>query len=206
MADPELLGGDHPIDTFEEAFKRYYGAVVRFFRRMQVSDPDGEELAQETFKKAFEQWPIIRRFDRARLEKWIFIVARNEFLMRYRQERAKKRSGVVAGLEGPGEGPAGRVWADAQGIAAGRPPDEALLEKERKERLHQALRSLPEQMRTCLIYRVRDDFTIKETARAMGIAEGTVKAHWHKGKKALEDALRPYFSDTEMLIRGEDDE
>ena len=54
---------------------------------------------------------------------------------------------------------------------------EALLEKEKLERLRRALTELPEQMQRCVRLRVAEDRSYQEIADSLGVSINTVKTH-----------------------------
>jgi RNA polymerase sigma factor (sigma-70 family) len=53
----------------------------------------------------------------------------------------------------------------------------------------QALGRLPARQRAVLVLRYYEDLTGAEIAAALGITEGTVKAHAHQALRSLESAL-----------------
>ena len=74
---------------------------------------------------------------------------------------------------------------------------EALLEKERRDKLDEAIQSLPPQMRRCVQLRVIKMLSLAEIAAVMHISINTVKAHLHQAKKALKEELDQHFTDSE---------
>jgi RNA polymerase sigma-70 factor (ECF subfamily) len=69
------------------------------------------------------------------------------------------------------------------------------LEKEKLEKLREALVHLPQQMRHCAHLRVVHDLSYAEIAAVMGISVNTVKAHLHQAQKALRTQLSSYFEE-----------
>ena len=47
------------------------------------------------------------------------------------------------------------------------------------------LRHLPRRQRECIVLRFYDDLTVPEIARALGVAEGSVKSHLHRAMTTL---------------------
>ncbi|MHC5039958.1 MAG: RNA polymerase sigma factor [Planctomycetota bacterium] len=79
-------------------------------------------------------------------------------------------------------------------VAAGRDrhldgPVKDLLERERTVSVKRALGNLEEHLRFVLILRFERDFSVAETAAALGIPEGTVKSRTHEGLRRLKTAL-----------------
>ena len=54
-----------------------------------------------------------------------------------------------------------------------------------------AVRALPRQQAAVLALHYYEDLPIADIAAVLGLAEGTVKAHLHKGREALRQRLRP---------------
>jgi len=47
--------------------------------------------------------------------------------------------------------------------------------------LGQALRNLPQRQRECVVLRYEQDLSVEQIAAALGLAEGSVKSHLHRG-------------------------
>jgi RNA polymerase sigma-70 factor (ECF subfamily) len=54
-----------------------------------------------------------------------------------------------------------------------------------------AVRSLPRRQREVVVLHYVCDYSVNEIAAALNVAEGTIKAHLHQGRKALETQLGP---------------
>jgi len=53
-----------------------------------------------------------------------------------------------------------------------------------------ALRSLPDRQAEVVALHYVEDLAVADVARILGIAEGTVKVHLHRGRLALAERLR----------------
>jgi RNA polymerase sigma-70 factor (ECF subfamily) len=69
-------------------------------------------------------------------------------------------------------------------------PEEQALIGERKSKLMQAVRKLPEQQRTTLILRYYHELTVVEIAALMGVVERTVYVWLRKAFEILNDELK----------------
>ncbi len=65
-------------------------------------------------------------------------------------------------------------------------PDHLVADFERTVRVRELVDGLPERQREVVVLRIFEDLSVRETAGAMGISEGTVKALLHKAKERLE--------------------
>ena len=75
---------------------------------------------------------------------------------------------------------------------------EALLEKERREKLTEAVKRLPPQMQRCVQLRIQKGLAMAEIAAVMRISVNTVKAHLHQARKVLKEELGQHFNDNEL--------
>ena len=67
-------------------------------------------------------------------------------------------------------------------------PEHLVADFERTVRVRELVAGLPERQREVVMLRIFEDLSVRETAGAMGISEGTVKALLHKAKGSLEKA------------------
>ena len=177
-------------ESFELLFERYYPQVCRFFARKGMSAEDGKDLTQEVFFSVYEGLEGLR--EESFFERWLFKIAMNLFRNHLERKRAGKRAAVEVSLDSTAnasdEGPLAQLASEL-----GRGPAEVVLDKEKHQKVHQALESLPEQMRRCLQLRVVEDLTYQEIASIMGLSQNTVKVHLYQARKILRERLNPFF-------------
>ncbi len=144
-------------------------AVTRSFAR----DLDGaHDLLQETWQRAYgKRWSF--RGD-GPLFAWLYSVCRNVCLADVGKRAARQRlSDVFGGLKpSPPDNPA--VMAERAQLSAF---------------AHRAVMDLPERERAVVICRLLEGLTTRETAAALGCAEGTVKAALHHALEKLEATM-----------------
>lgn len=78
-------------------------------------------------------------------------------------------------------------WPDFPGGAPG--PETALLARETRDRIWQALAQLSEAHRTVLVLRYYQELTELEMADLLGVSPGTVKSRLHYARRLLEERL-----------------
>ena len=181
-------------DAFQAIFERYYSRVYGFFRRKGFSEEDSRDLTQETFFSVYKGLDGLERENR--FEPWMYSVALNLYKDELERRHARKRTADEVSLE-EGMDHALRPVA-SWAFVTQTSPVEAVLEKEKREKLREALGQLPEQMRRCAYLRIVGDLSHQEIAAAMGISVGTVKAHLHQARKTLSEKLRHLFGETEL--------
>jgi RNA polymerase sigma-70 factor (ECF subfamily) len=192
----ELRLGRNQEENFNLLFERYYGRIHRFFRRKGMSAEDSRDLTQETFISVYEGMKDLHQA--SRFESWLYKIALNTYRSEIEKRRSKKRDVRLVPLEEEPGSPEDRRRPSAWAVDRGTNPMEAALEKEKLDRLREAIQQLPDQMRRCVQLRVVDDLPYQEIASVMGISINTVKAHLHQAQIALREKLAPYFGEVEI--------
>ena len=172
-------------EAFEELVNRYERKIYRLGLNIAGSHEDAEDVLQETFLKAFEHVADFR--EDSRFYTWIFRIALNMGLMKLR----KRRSDKVVPLEGAGSEQEEFIPRE---FADWRPnPEQLLAESELQDILLRATQSLPPSFRTVFLLRDIEGLSTEETARALHLAEGTVKAFLHRARLQLREKLSQSF-------------
>lgn len=146
-------------DAFTALFGHFAPRVKAYLVRTGSDDALGDELAQETLLTV---WRKAASFDpsRATAATWIFTIARNLRVDRFRKEWRDAATGDAL--------------PDAIDEAAA--PDENLSGHERSERVRRALRTLPADQIKVIELSFFEDAPHAEIAKALGIPLGTVKS------------------------------
>ena len=131
--------------NFRWLFDRHYAQILRFFRRKGFDPEVCRDLTQETFVSVYKGLKDLRQEEQ--FESWLFAIAHNVWCSLIENRAAQKRSATVLSLEECESD-------DRPSIAArladpGADPLTVALEKEKLEKLHEALVHLPQQMRHC---------------------------------------------------------
>jgi len=189
MAQPEdeqrLLARCRAGDTraFQVLVERYrdraYGLALRILR----SEPDAEEVAQDSFVRA---WKALADFrGDASFGTWIYRIVWRRSLDRAAVLR--QRRGREAPLEG---GAAEQAATSGVGFAPGEQPG---MQGDRAaaapswERLTEGL-SEPQRAVVTLFY--YEDMSVKDVARTLEVPEGTVKTHLSRARSVLRARYR----------------
>lgn len=179
---------------FRQLFEGYYRSVRYFFANRGFSTDEAQDLAQETFLRAFKGFEAFR--GDASFRTWIFQIANNIWLNEVRCRHAAKRSGNEVSFEEafrPGSPHSRRL-----GISNDGPLGEVLAE-ERLQVLRDAVKDLPPQMRRCIFLRIEQDLKYREIAELMQLSIETVKSHLHQARQRLKGILSEYFDDGDPL-------
>jgi len=169
-----LRAGDE--DAFREFVDAYRDRIITVVARVAGVGADAEDLAQDTFIKAFG---AIDRFQgNSALFTWLYRIAVNT--ARDHVESRRRRPTVPLEDErGPRHEPPDR--ADS-------PPD-TLLRQERRLAVRAALEQLPEPFRTTLILREMEGNSYEEVAGILGISIGTVESRIFRARCKLRALL-----------------
>ena len=178
--------------NFHWLFTRHQGQILRFFRRKGFDPEACRDLTQDTFVSVYKGLKDLRQEEQ--FESWLFAIAHNVWCSQIERQTAQKRSVMLLSLEGDSE-------SDDRPSIAARVADQnadpltVALDKEKLEKLSEAMQQLPQQMRRCAQLRVVHDLSYAEIAALMGISINTVKAHLHQAQKALRTQLSSYFEE-----------
>jgi|SRR6187399_257141 len=176
MDDAELVrkvvDGEH--DAFRELVLRYERPLFRFFARFGFAPTVREDLAQETFLRAYR---ALESFEPARgsLAAWLFTIARNLAA----DERARARH--------QGEVQAVDVAAETPSREDG--PAELNERAEILARVQRALEGLPGALHSTFVLAEIKDLSLVDVARIERCALGTVKSRVHRAREQLRAAL-----------------
>jgi RNA polymerase sigma-70 factor (ECF subfamily) len=156
------------LERLVRRYLRPVHSVVASFLRERA---DIEDAVQESFLRALDN---IAKYDPARpFAPWLYQVARN--VARDRRSADARRATE-------------RIEGDDFEEASPR-PDATFELAEIRRRVAAAMERLPEQQRTAFRLHDVDGFATGETARIMGLSEGTIRSHVHHARNALRGLL-----------------
>lgn len=166
-----LLARD--IKALGELFEQYYDAVYKAAYFVTRDRMLAEDVAQETFLKAYDK--IDQLQDASRVHSWLLRIAVNKARDHL---RSRQRHPVSP------EGNAG---------IAGNPddiPEARLLAKEECAVLNAGIDNLASEYQEVLFLKYHYEYTTKRIAEVLGIPEGTVKTRLRKARSLLEESLQ----------------
>jgi RNA polymerase sigma-70 factor (ECF subfamily) len=189
-----IRAGDY--QAFESLVTRYESKVYRLTVRMLRNPQDAEDALQETFLQVFRGLPGFE--GRSQFSTWLFRLATNVCLMRIRHRETEPSKllpleDYLPKLE-EGDGLQMTDWADR--------PEDALLSKESREKMMEALDKLPPEYRAVFILRDIEGFSNAETGESLGISVAAVKSRLHRARLALRGMLSGYFEKERISRRG----
>ncbi len=174
----QVLRGD--ANAFAPLVERHKRGIVNFIYGSVRSIEDANDLAQDTFLRAYAH---IRTFNPnlAKFSTWIYQIARN--VVRTHLGKEGRRPAQEDLFED--ETIEQRLAETRREVA----PEEMLLAADDERRVRAALAAIPEKMRTALVLRYFKHLEYQEIADTMQVSLGNVKTLIHRGKAALAHAL-----------------
>jgi RNA polymerase sigma-70 factor (ECF subfamily) len=162
--------------AFEELVLRHRLKVVAVAQRITNNREDAEDVAQESFHKAFLHLDAFQ--EKSRFSTWLTRIAMNEAFMLLRRRR-----GIVEGLPENGDDGMRSNWEAF--VDRGPNPEESHLRRERTELLTEAINRLGSTIRTTILLCDIEERSVKETAQILGTSIAAVKARVFHGRRKL---------------------
>jgi RNA polymerase sigma-70 factor (ECF subfamily) len=184
-------GGDG--QAFDVLTERHQQKVLRVARRFTRVREDAEDIAQQSFQKAFVH---LHKFQgKSSFSTWLTRIAINEALMSLRRGRGLREISI-SDLGGDEEIP---LELDIPDSRIG--PEGAVLQEERNRILTVAMNQLTPGTRKAIELRDLRELSIQEAARVMGLSAAALKGRVFQGRRKLQQVLKRKCSQTFKPLR-----
>jgi len=169
----ERAGGGE-IEAFEELYYRYRGWVYALARRFTGDDELAADATQEVFIYLLGKFPGFQLT--SRMTTFLYPTTKHIALT------IKRNRGEAVSVEQAGVEPEAK---------------ESTEEDKQRAELADAMASLTEEHREVVLMRFVDGMTVEEVARALGVAQGTVKSRLSRAMETLRNdpRARRYFTE-----------
>lgn len=173
-------------NAFDEVVDRYHRRIYHYVRRMVKEDTAAEDLAQDTFVKAFLNISKFRQ--QCSLQTWLFSIATN--VVRDHIRKCSRRLSFSS------------LWSSSnqsdedQQIDipdSSNTPELQILLSEQSDVINHLIDALPEKMRQVLILCDLEELTQVEVANVLDVPSGTVKSRLFHARAKLRIGLQPYL-------------
>jgi RNA polymerase sigma-70 factor, ECF subfamily len=165
-------------ETYEALLRKYLKPVFNFLFRLTGGRESAEDLAQETFLKA---WKNRDHFDSSKnFRTWLFTIARNSA---FDWLKKKKEIPFASFTSEEGEN-----WLENISDG-GFLPDEILERKDITKEFEKKLGELPELYREILLLHYKEDFSLHEIAEILGEPYNTVKSRHQRALLKLKQRI-----------------
>jgi RNA polymerase sigma-70 factor (ECF subfamily) len=170
--------------AFRELLCRYERPVFSLVFRMVRDRALAEDLAQETFIRAFRA--ISSYNPRYKFSSWIFKIANNHTI-----DYLRKRRLDTVSIDGSPHAVTGEEEAQTRLVveSTGEAPDQYVEQRELGSQIEQAIGELRPEYRTVVLLRHIEGHSYEEIADIMDLPLGTVKTYLHRARAELKGLL-----------------
>jgi RNA polymerase sigma-70 factor (ECF subfamily) len=169
---------DRTREEFDIVVRAHAAAIVNLARAMTGSDTDADDLAQETFLRAWRGFAKFR--GESTIRTWLHGIALNVIRThRAKRSRAGRLFSGLARREAGDEDPLEEMPSgeDLEGRLAAR------------DAIDRALAALPEDLRETLVLRDIQGLEYREISAVLGIPIGTVESRIFRARQRLKPLL-----------------
>ncbi|MCC6221264.1 MAG: sigma-70 family RNA polymerase sigma factor [Deltaproteobacteria bacterium] len=173
-------GGD--VSAFRELVERYQQKVQAVAMSVSCSFEEAEDIAQETFLKAFRSLSSFR--NECSFYTWIYRIAYNlsidHMRKRYKQLETSLECSKVLD----------KISNATQSVAVnGQRPDKNFETAELGSQIQEAIENLSAEHRAVILLREVEGLSYAEISEVVGCSKGTVMSRLHHARKRLQEVL-----------------
>ena len=182
-------GQDQQIQT---AVREQRSRLLRFIER-RVPDPaEAEDILQDVFAELVESYRLLKPVEQAAA--WLFRVARNRIIDRYRRVPAKVTVSLDAPLGAATADEPARLLQDVL-PAPDDAPENRLLRETIMQALTDALAELPAEQRQVFVWHELEDRSFNDMVAETGVPLKTLISRKHYAVKHLRKRLRTLYEE-----------
>ena len=170
--------------AFQQIYEQHHRFVLKFLYGMVGEIGLAEELAQETFVRAFTSIGKMR--SEAKLSTWLGGIAKNVAGNSFRSRRRENRNLEIDGLP-------------LKEISNGTSPDVELLNVELQDVIREALGKLSEDKRLVFVLKILQHKSYEEIAEITDSSIPKLKTDLHRAKAEMRRLIRPYLETSNEL-------
>lgn len=164
--------------------------VARYARLLTQNQPDADDLAQDTFLRAFQAWHTFRPGSDCR--KWLFTICRHAFL------RDRQRGSRFVAVEDPDAEVHAATDLYDQIVASG---IQHLFDRiDVAPALERGLGELPSEYREAILFVDVEGYSYADTARALDVPIGTVRSRLYRARRILQQTLIEHARDMGFVL------
>jgi RNA polymerase sigma factor (sigma-70 family) len=169
-----VLSGDS--SAFQLLQNKYNRIIIALVRKMVRNEDDVEDLAQETFIKAYK---ALKTFQPGySFSAWIYRIASNTCI-----DFLRKKRFMTVSLSQPVGNSDDDYFFEIEDKSY--VPDIGVLADERKKALKEAIENLPDNYREIIKLRHEEEMDYNQISKQLDLPLGTVKAHLFRARKLL---------------------
>ncbi|MBE3595100.1 MAG: sigma-70 family RNA polymerase sigma factor [Candidatus Carbobacillus altaicus] len=168
------------IDQFAKLIACYEGRLRHFIKQYLTAyhmHDMVDDLLQETFLKAYHHIHDFRD-DEAQFSTWLYTIAKNTVLSELRRSYHQDLAYDDQLL--------------ARRPAPEKQPEQSAVLKETAQYVQDAIQTLPERQRACVVLREYEELDYKDIASRLGLSVSSVKSLLFRARQSLRQKLEPY--------------
>jgi len=162
--------------AYESLVRRYQHSIYRLCLGMTGTHPSADDLAQETFIKAY--FALARFKEGTNFYAWIRRIALNSSLNYIKRRRREEPLGDRAG-DNPGAVFSSKIET----------PHDELLRNDTGRTVNKALKALPPKLRAVFMLHAVEGLKYEDIARTLGLPAGTVMSRLSRARHRLRKSL-----------------
>ncbi len=170
------LAGETP--AFGELVDRYQNFVFSIALRIVKHREEAEEVAQDSFIKAFDSLAGFR--GEAKFSSWLYRIVYHKSLDRIKKNKREQSFQLVEEITSD----------DLDGIENGL---DFMLQEERKEMISRCIAELPGKDAALIEMYYFEELAVKEIAEITGLTEDNIKIKLYRSRKKLFNLLQSYI-------------
>ena len=170
---------------FSKLYNSAFTILYRVSYRITNSAEAAEDMCQDAFIRLHEKDMVFPNLQEATY--WLIRVVKNNAL-NYAKRKTRERKVYQRAFK-----------EDTRQMETG---EIALVRKETKEEVSQALELLPEKLRVVLVFKEYAEMNYKEIGKVLGISEGNVKVRVFRAREKLAILLRGIMEGGQEDLQG----
>ncbi len=172
--------------AYELLVIKYQRRIERLIARMVRDNDLVQDIAQETFLRAYRALPQFR--GEAQFYTWLYRIAVNtakKFLMDMRRDPVMTESALTPVSEED------ETFRNRHEPTSEETPETVLAAQEIAQAVNAAMEALPEELRQAVTLREIEGLSYDEIAQAMGCPIGTVRSRIFRAREAISARVKP---------------
>jgi len=182
---------DLAMQIKEQTFLKEKDRLLSFIRNRVSSLEEAEDILQDVFYQFVSGYETIESLDR--VTSWLFSVARNKIIDRYRREAARPQRTDFAGIRGSDDDAPLTLQEILPDL--GNTPEDSYLREVIWDSIMEALDELPAEQRDIFIMNEIEEQGFREISEATGISINTLLSRKRYAILALRKRLQRLYND-----------
>ena len=171
--------------AFELLFSRYQHKILNLISRYLRDREDVEDVAQETFIKAFRALPRFR--GESAFYTWLYRIAINT-AKNHLVARSRRPPGTDIDVDDA------EYMDGTEALRESESPESAFARDELSAEIDLAISQLPDDLRSAVTLREFDGLTYEQIAEIMDCPVGTVRSRIFRAREAIDARIQPFLN------------